>query len=92
MAWFVKIERGIVDKTTFDQFVPAHREFVAHLVEEGYCARSGYWRNDSGGMLLFKAESFSEAKALIAQDPLIENGCVEYDLREWVIVAGEPLG
>jgi uncharacterized protein YciI len=89
MAWFVKIERGIVDKATFDQFVPAHQAFVARLVREGACASTGYWRNALGGMLLFKAGSLSEAQAIMAEDPLILNNCVDYELHEWVLVAGE---
>jgi len=91
MAWFVKIERGIVDKAVFDQFVPAHQAYVSRLIREGHCARTGYWRNAQGGMLLFKASSLFDAQALVAQDPLILNNCVDYELHEWVLVAGEPL-
>lgn len=89
MAWFVKIERGIVDKPTFDQFVSSHIQYVKTLIAQGHCARTGYWRDSPGGMLLFKAESRSEAQAMVEQDPLIQNQCVEYDLHEWVIVGGE---
>lgn len=91
MAWFVKIERGIVEKTIFDQFVPAHREFVERLVTQGACARTGYWRNAAGGMLLFKADSLDAAQRLVEQDPLIQNHCVEYELHEWVLVEGPAL-
>ena len=91
MAWFVKIERGIVDKQTFDQHVPAHIQYVKALAEQGACARTGYWRDAPGGMLLFKAESLAQAQAMVEQDPLIQNQCVEYDLHEWVIVAGDIL-
>ena len=91
MAWFVKIERGIVNKAVFDQFVPAHKAYVLRLIAQGRCARTGYWRNAEGGMLLFQAESFDEAKALVEQDPLIQNQCVEYELHEWVLVTGDPI-
>jgi uncharacterized protein YciI len=37
-------------------------------------------------MLLFQADSLEEAQAIIVRDPLIENGCVEYELHEWRIV------
>jgi hypothetical protein len=86
MAWFVKIERGIVDKPTFDQFVSAHQDYVRRLIEAGHQARTGYWAEYGGGMLLFQAESRSQAEAIVAQDPLIQNGCVEYELHEWCIV------
>jgi uncharacterized protein YciI len=84
VPWFVKIERGIVDKATFDQHVPAHRAFVQQLNASGHQATTGYWRNSRGGMLLFQADSLAEAENIIAKDPLIANGCVEYKLHEWV--------
>ncbi len=84
MPWFVKIERGIVDKATFDQFVPAHKAYVKALNERGHEATTGYWKNSRGGMLLFQAADLDQAQQLVSQDPLIENHCVEYDLFEWV--------
>ncbi|MEL6385431.1 MAG: YciI family protein [Cyanobacteria bacterium J06626_18] len=88
MPWFVKIEHGIVDKATFDQSVPAHRDYVKDLVAKGHQATTGYWAEYGGGMLLFQAQSLDEAKQIVAADPLIRNGCVEYELHEWCIVAG----
>jgi uncharacterized protein YciI len=86
MPWFVKIEKGIVDKSTFDQFVPAHQAYVKRLIAEGREAKTGYWGELGGGMLLFKAANLEEAKAIVVQDPLIQNGCVDYQLHEWCIV------
>ncbi|HEY9880021.1 MAG TPA: YciI family protein [Leptolyngbyaceae cyanobacterium] len=86
MPWFVKIERGVVNKTTFDQHVPAHKNYVRQLINQGYQARTGYWAEFGGGMLLFHAASLEEAKAIVEADPLIQNRCVEYELHEWRIV------
>jgi hypothetical protein len=86
MPWFVKIEEGIVDKTTFDQFVPEHKAFVKELIARGHEAKTGYWGCLGGGMLLFKANSMAEAEEIVARDPLIQNGCVRYKLYEWRIV------
>ncbi len=85
MAWFVKLERGIVDKAAFDKHVPAHVAYVKQLIAQGHQAKSGYWAERGGGMLLFQAESMAEAQRLVGQDPLIKNGCVAYDLHEWCI-------
>lgn len=87
MPWFVKIERGVVDKATFDQYVPAHKAYVQELITKGHQARTGYWADFGGGMLLFEATSMDEAQAVVAQDPLVENGCVAYELHEWRIIA-----
>lgn len=86
MPWFVKIEDGIVDKPTFDQHVPAHKAYVQDLIEKGHQARSGYWAQRGGGMLLFEAASMDEAKTIVAQDPLVQNGCVNYQLYEWRVI------
>jgi len=34
MPWFVKIEKGIVDKTTFDRYVSAHKDYVRDLISK----------------------------------------------------------
>lgn len=86
MPWFVKIETGIVDKATFDQYVPAHKAYVQELIVKGHQAQSGYWAHQGGGMMLFEADSMDEAKAIVADDPLVQNGCVSYQLYEWCIV------
>ena len=86
MPWFVKIETGIVEKSIFDQYVPAHKAYVQKLISKGHQARSGYWGCRGGGMMLFKADSINQAQALVASDPLVQNNCVKYELYEWRIV------
>lgn len=86
MPWFVKIERGIVDKPTFDRHVPEHVAYVKDLKARGHQARSGYWAEYGGGMLLFAAESREQAEAIVLADPLVAQGYVEYELHEWRIV------
>lgn len=86
MPWFVKIEEGIVDKPTFDKHVLAHKAYVQDLIAKGHQARTGYWQQRGGGMMLFKASSMDEAKVIVEQDPLVQNGCVHYKLYEWCVV------
>jgi uncharacterized protein YciI len=86
MPWFVKIEEGIVDKATFDQYVPAHRHYVQDLIAKGHKAKTGYWAKRGGGMLLFEANSMEEAQEIVSRDPLIQNHCVTYVLHEWRIL------
>lgn len=86
MPWFVKIEKGIVDKAIFDQHVPAHCAYVRELIAQGHQAQTGYWAEKGGGMLLFQADSLAEAEAIVQRDPLIANHCVIYELHEWCIV------
>ena len=87
MPWFVKIERGIVNKPQFDRHVAAHVAYVKGLISAGHEARSGYWQERGGGMLIFKAASMADAKEIVAADPLVANDCVAYELHEWCLVA-----
>lgn len=86
MPTFVKIERGIVDKTTFDHYVPAHKAYVRQLIAQGHQARTGYWQELGGGMMIFEAASMTEAQAIVENDPLIKNNCVQYELHQWCVV------
>lgn len=86
MPWFVKIETGKVDKAIFDQYVSAHKAYVQALIDKGHRAKTGYWAQKGGGMMLFEASSMDEAEAIVLADPLIDNGCVTYQLFEWRIV------
>ncbi|ARV59448.1 hypothetical protein BZZ01_13160 [Nostocales cyanobacterium HT-58-2] len=86
MPWFVKIEEGKVDESIFDQYVPAHKAYVEELIAKGHKAKTGYWAQKGGGMMLFEATSKDEAEAIVAGDPLVQNGCVNYKLYEWKIV------
>jgi uncharacterized protein YciI len=86
MAWFVKIEEGKVDKSTFDQYVSAHHAYVYELIAKGHKAKTGYWAQRGGGMMLFEANSMDEAEAIVAGDPLVQNSCVNYKIYEWKIV------
>ncbi|MFO5529442.1 MAG: YciI family protein [Cuspidothrix sp.] len=86
MPWFVKIETGRVDKAIFDQYVSAHKAYVQALIDKGHRAKTGYWAQKGGGMMLFEASSMDEAQAIVLADPLIDNGCVTYQLFEWRIV------
>lgn len=91
MPVFVKIERGIVAKEVFDRFVPAHKAYIEGLNRAGRKATSGYWGDLGGGMTLFEAASLAEARAVVAADPLVANGCVSWELHEWKIAAGQNL-
>ena len=49
--WFVKIEEGIVSKSDFDKYVPAHKAYVRDLIAKGHKAKTGYWAELGGARL-----------------------------------------
>ena len=40
-------------------------------------------------MLLLAAEDYAAAEALVRQDPLIANGCVDWQLQGWIPAVGD---
>ena len=99
MAWFVKTE------TFNDAFralaaperaacLQAHQVWVAAHPLGGQALASGFLvdgqrRPGGGGLLLLQAGSYSEALALIEQDPLIAGGWVHWQLHEWIAAEGQ---
>ena len=83
MPWFVKIESGTVEKAEFDRHVPAHLAYVRELITRGHQAQTGYWEDAEGGMLIFEADSWDQAQAIVAADPLVVNQCVTFTLHQW---------
>ncbi len=98
MPWFIKTEK-FTEETS--QLMPEerraylirHRAWVKELSESGVDISSGYLVNENqlaggGGLLIIRADSFSEAKSLIKNDPMIIAGLVNWDLQEWIPVYG----
>jgi len=48
--------------------------------------KTGYWAYKVSDIMLFEVLSMDEAQAIVLADPLVENGCVTYQLFEWRIV------
>ena len=61
----------------------------SHAAVSGRRARSGYWAEKGGGMMIFQAASLEEARAIVAADPLVREGLVTYELHEWKVVVGD---
>ena len=94
LKWFVKTEQFCKPFPVVKPHLEAHRAWVAELREAGMTVTSGY-RVDSegkpggGGLLLFAAADHAAALALVTQDPLIANDCVEWQLNRWIPEVGD---
>ncbi|MFY7067341.1 YciI family protein [Nocardiopsis changdeensis] len=70
---------------------PAHREYLNGLSEQGVNLVSGPFgaQDDPGALLLFRADSAEEVRALLEKDPFVLEGVVaETVVREWIAVLG----
>lgn len=62
---------------------PAHLEYLQKVKEEGKIFAMGPFADGSGGMVIYLAESYEEAKTLAEQDPYVREKVRRLDLREW---------
>lgn len=67
------------------------QDFQEHLVyvESVGCERyliGGGFSNTDGGMILFEAEDYEEARKIAQNDPLMERGLYRYELFAWDLV------
>ncbi len=101
MPLYIKTER-FTDKTlklvpkVRKEYLEKHRSWVKKLSMAGEKLSSGYLiskKNEpgGGGLLIIEASSFDEAQSLISQDPMITNNLVDWELHEWIPVAGKLL-
>jgi uncharacterized protein YciI len=72
----------------------AHRQWVTAQREAGYPVTSGYrvdaeGRPGGGGLMLFRAASHEAAVAFVAEDPLVANRCVDYQVNRWIAEVGD---
>jgi uncharacterized protein YciI len=97
LRWYVKTETFIKGKP-FPEIAPhlaAHKEWVAGLRAEGSVQITSGYRVDKddkpggGGLMLFAAADYSTALALVQQDPLVANGCVDWELNRWIAEVGD---
>jgi ribosomal protein S18 acetylase RimI-like enzyme/uncharacterized protein YciI len=93
--WFVKTETFCKPFLQVKSHLEAHKEWVAELRRvQGRCITSGY-RVDSegkpggGGLMFLAAKSYDEAMALVLQDPLVANDCVDWQLNGWIGQVGD---
>lgn len=96
LFWFVKTET-FKSSLSFPEIKPhleAHKVWVDGLRKEGVSMTSGYrvdanGRPGGGGLMLFKAEDYAAAERLVLNDPLIANGCVDWQLNQWIADVGD---
>ncbi|WP_433266512.1 YciI family protein [Actinosynnema sp. CS-041913] len=68
---------------------PAHRDYLATLVEQGKLLVSGPYADQSGAVLVYDVADEAELKAVLAADPYTPAGVVaETRVHEWQPLMG----
>jgi uncharacterized protein YciI len=71
-----------------------HLAYQARLESEGKLVLAGPLSDETGtlmealGMMVYRARSFEEARALAEADPMHERGARRFELRRWLINEG----
>jgi uncharacterized protein len=60
-----------------------HLDFLAAREKEGTIFARGRFVDGSGGMVIYKVESFDEVKKLTAADPYVSSGTRGCVIHEW---------
>ena len=68
---------------TIQQTIPDHAKYWQGLALPGY--DGGPFMDRSGGCVVFQAETLTDAREIVVQDPFVIKGCLsEYYVNEWV--------
>lgn len=64
-------------------FRPQHVAFLTEKEKEGKIFARGRFTDDSGGLVVYVADSMEEAARIAAQDPYVASGARMLELHEW---------
>lgn len=82
MAWFIVEIKYVPGKVA--DVRPRHREFLQSLAEQGRVAIAGPLGDDTGGVVLYQADSAEALEELIDKDPYhLEGVIAERTVREF---------
>lgn len=74
------------DNDKSQKFRAQHLAFLEDKRTNGQVAANGKFTDGSGGLVIYKAESFAACEALVKMDPYIVEGARKYEIFEWEAV------
>ena len=91
---FVVISRPVVPPEEFSKHLPDHLSYLGEQERAGKLMMAGPLSDETGenmsgiGHLVWRAESWEEAKRLADNDPMHLSGAKVYEMRRWLINEG----
>lgn len=79
-----------VDKTTLDEAIKNHLEYLQKGFDEGFILVSGPKAHSGGGIIIMRASTSEEAEKYISMDPLKLAGIQEYNILEFKLHDCQP--
>lgn len=74
------------DANKSQNFRSAHLAFLEELRTNGKVAANGKFADGTGGLVVYKAQSFEECETLVKMDPYVAQGARNYEIYEWEVV------
>jgi uncharacterized protein YciI len=69
------------ERTQINKVISVHREWTKQQLAAGILVQAGKW-GERGGMIIIRAESLSEAKQVVDQDPLAQAGLITFETAQ----------
>lgn len=79
------------DAALSQQFRAQHLSFLDDRRGEGLLHANGRFVDGSGGLVIYRAETFEEVEAWVKRDPYVVFGARDYEIHEWDIVIAERI-
>lgn len=96
LAWelFMVRTTPVAPPEDLQRVLPAHLAYQKQLEEEGSLVMAGPLSDDTGeemqgmGMIIYRANSLEEARALTEADPMHKEGIRTFEIRRWLVNEG----
>lgn len=72
-----------IDKKKDDEILDVHKAYLQRYIDNGKIFAKGPFTDHSGGLVIYKVDSYEEAKELAENDPAILEKSRELTLKEW---------
>lgn len=72
-----------IDSQKDSEILDIHKSYLQKLIDEGKIFAKGPFTDHSGGLVIYKAESFEEAKRMAENDPAVLQKSRKLTLKEW---------
>ena len=72
-----------IDSKKDNEILEVHKAYLQKLIDEGKIFAKGPFTDHSGGLVIYKANSYEEAKEMAENDPAILEKSRSLILKQW---------
>jgi uncharacterized protein YciI len=84
---FANVIAYVADEQKIQQVRPLHRDYAQKLSNEGKIVVAGPFRDGTGALIVYEADTLQEAEALAANDPFFTRGVwSSHEIHPWEIL------